>query len=163
VTWATFSADGQRVVTASQDGTARIWEAETGQPISPPLRHGQAVRFAVFGPDGYRVLTTCEDDRCRVWDVSPDARPAEDLVTLAELRSGHRIDRTGTVFPLGADEYMRRAETLRTKYPNDIDATPAAARTWRLQQIRDCMSDGDLRAANLHFWWLVAEAALAGK
>jgi hypothetical protein len=36
---AQFSADGQRVVTASEDKTARVWEAATGKPIGEPLRH----------------------------------------------------------------------------------------------------------------------------
>jgi WD40 repeat protein len=159
VTWAAFSPDGRRVVTASQDGTARAWEADTGQPVSPALRHGQVVRFAVFSPDGHRLLTTCEDDRFRVWDLSPDARPAEDLVALAELRSGQRIDRTGAVFPLAVDEHVRRAAALWAKYPGEFTLPPEGARAWRRQEIRDCVSEQNLRAADFHYWWLVAEAA----
>ena len=32
-----FSADGKRVVTASFDKTARIWDARTGEPIGKPM------------------------------------------------------------------------------------------------------------------------------
>ena len=32
-----FSPDGKRIVTASADKTARLWDAETGEPISTPL------------------------------------------------------------------------------------------------------------------------------
>ncbi len=39
VEYACFSRDGRLVVTASADQTARIWEAATGKPITPPLRH----------------------------------------------------------------------------------------------------------------------------
>ena len=35
---AAFSPDGQRIVTASQDKTARLWDAATGKPIGEPLR-----------------------------------------------------------------------------------------------------------------------------
>ena len=35
---AAFSPDGKRIVTASSDKTARIWDAATGQPIGEPLR-----------------------------------------------------------------------------------------------------------------------------
>src|SRR5262249_9159777 len=31
--------DGQRIVTASRDRTARIWNAATGEPIGEPMEH----------------------------------------------------------------------------------------------------------------------------
>ena len=38
VSSAAFSPDGKRIVTASWDKTARLWDAETGKPIGEPLR-----------------------------------------------------------------------------------------------------------------------------
>ena len=35
---AAFSPDGKRIVTASVDKTARIWDAATGKPIGEPLK-----------------------------------------------------------------------------------------------------------------------------
>jgi WD40 repeat protein/serine/threonine protein kinase len=66
---AAFSPDGRRVVTASRDHTARVWDAVTGDPISPPLRHGDIVWKAVFSPDGRRVVTASRDGTARVWDA----------------------------------------------------------------------------------------------
>ena len=34
-----FSPDGRTAVTASTDGTARLWDASTGEPRRTPLRH----------------------------------------------------------------------------------------------------------------------------
>jgi hypothetical protein len=127
------------------------------------LRHGQAVRFADFTPDGYHLLTTCEDDRCRVWDVSPDARPTADLVALAELSSGHRIDGTGAVFPLKPEEHLQRAVSLWARYANELTTPAPTVRAWRRKEILDCMTEGNLEAAEFHYWWLVAEAALEKK
>ena len=36
---AAFSPDGTRVVTASDDKTARVWDAATGKPLGEPMRH----------------------------------------------------------------------------------------------------------------------------
>ena len=35
---AAFSPDGKRIVTASADKTARLWDADTGKPIGEPLK-----------------------------------------------------------------------------------------------------------------------------
>ena len=41
--WAAYSPDGSRLATASEDRTARIWDATTGAPITPPLQHRHQV------------------------------------------------------------------------------------------------------------------------
>lgn len=66
---ALFSPDGQRVVTASRDNTARVWDVITGQPITPPLRHAGAVESAEFDPNGLQVVTAAGDRTARIWDA----------------------------------------------------------------------------------------------
>jgi WD40 repeat protein/tetratricopeptide (TPR) repeat protein len=65
-----FSPDGSRVLTASEDGTARVWDAATGQPLAPPMKHEKRVFHAEFSSDGRRVLTASEDGTARVWDAA---------------------------------------------------------------------------------------------
>jgi hypothetical protein len=67
---AAFSPDGTRVVTASSDNTARVWDAATGQPLTRPLEHQSAVWSAAFSPDGTRVVTASSDKTARVWDAT---------------------------------------------------------------------------------------------
>ena len=65
---AEFSPDGTRVVTASLDGTARLWDSRTGKEVTIPLVHGDAVAAATFSPDGARVVTASADQTARIWD-----------------------------------------------------------------------------------------------
>ena len=66
---ARFSPDGKRIVTASEDFTARVWEAATGKLLLPPLQHRAQVYEACFSADGRWIVTTCRDGTARVWDA----------------------------------------------------------------------------------------------
>jgi WD40 repeat protein len=71
VTSASFSRDGKRVVTASDDSTARVWDLSGPTPVSTVLAgHTDKVRSASFSPDGKRVVTASSDNTARVWDLS---------------------------------------------------------------------------------------------
>ncbi len=67
---AAFSPDGRHVVTASLDKTARVWDAATGEPVTPPLEHEGEVQYAEFSPDGQRVVTASADHKARIWDAT---------------------------------------------------------------------------------------------
>jgi len=69
VLYAAYSPDGTKIVTASADHTARLWDASTGRQLIPPLQHDEDVLMAEFSPDGKRVVTGSEDHTARVWDV----------------------------------------------------------------------------------------------
>jgi WD40 repeat protein len=62
-----FSADGRCFVTASDDGTACVWDSLSGTPITPFLKHGAPVATAVFSPDGHHIITACADGTARLW------------------------------------------------------------------------------------------------
>ena len=69
VVWsAVFSPDGRRVLTASDDKTARLWEAESGKLLATFQGHTDTVNSAVFSPDGMRVLTASDDKTARLWE-----------------------------------------------------------------------------------------------
>ena len=61
--------DGSRILTWSDDHTARLWDAKTGRPIGPALRHDGAVIGAAFSEDESLILTWSRDKTARLWDV----------------------------------------------------------------------------------------------
>src|SRR5262245_38535212 len=65
---AAYSNDGKRVVTASSDRTARLWDAETGAEIAVLRGHESAVVSAAFSPDDKQVVTrSLLDSTARLW------------------------------------------------------------------------------------------------
>ena len=85
-----FSPDGSRIVTASWDRTARIWDAKTGGTLAILSGHSAHVWNAVFSPDGSRIVTISRDLTARIWD----ARTGAALATL----SGHSDDLNSAAF-----------------------------------------------------------------
>ncbi len=52
-----FSPDGQRMVTGSEDGTAKVWAAGTSRELFTLKGHKNHVLSVAFSPDGRRILT----------------------------------------------------------------------------------------------------------
>jgi WD40 repeat protein len=68
---ASWNKDGSRVLTASWDGTARIWDAQTGQEIFG-VQHDGPVNQAMWNQDASQILTASDDGTARVWDVDKE-------------------------------------------------------------------------------------------
>jgi hypothetical protein len=68
---ASFSPDGSRIVTASYDRTARVWDARTGAEVLSLKGHTDRVSAASFSADGSRILTASWDNSVKVWDSRP--------------------------------------------------------------------------------------------
>ncbi|HYN21851.1 MAG TPA: hypothetical protein VE078_12890 [Thermoanaerobaculia bacterium] len=91
VTAASFSPDGRWVVTASEDKTARVWEAASGQPVGKLLRHDKEVTAASFSPDGRWVVTASWDGTARVWEAAsgrPLGKPLRHHSDYGEVYAG---------------------------------------------------------------------------
>jgi eukaryotic-like serine/threonine-protein kinase len=80
VSGAAFSRSGERLVTWSRDGIARVWDGHTGAAVSEPMVHsGAAIRAAAFSPDGRRVATAANDGTARIWDARTGQPVAEPM------------------------------------------------------------------------------------
>jgi WD40 repeat protein len=71
-----FHRSGEPIVTASEDGTVRLWTLD-GTRLGT-LRHARAVKTAKFNSAQDRLVTTSGDGTARIWDI----RTREELAVL---------------------------------------------------------------------------------
>jgi hypothetical protein len=63
-----WSPDGNRLATASWDGTTKVWEATGGRELFTLKGHTTMVNTVSWSPDGKRLVTAGNDATAWVWD-----------------------------------------------------------------------------------------------
>jgi WD40 repeat protein len=119
-----FDRKGDRLTTASQDGTVRLWSLATGEELARlENQDGAGVRKVVFSPDGRRLAGEGLDNVVFLWDLDTSGEPIrlehEDTVTdVAFSPDGTRLataslDKTVRLWDPRTGE---RLETLEHSY-----------------------------------------------
>ena len=67
-----FSPDNQKLATASEDKTAQIWDAKTGNFLHELQGHTDGLFSVAFSPDGQQLATASRDLTVSLWTVTPD-------------------------------------------------------------------------------------------
>lgn len=101
---ASFSRDGQQVVTASRDRSAMTWELESGKQLLT-LREGHSFTTSVglFFPDRKKLLTSAVDNTVRIWDIATGAEMAGLRLTGTGLRGAVALSSDGRWILTGSD------------------------------------------------------------
>jgi WD40 repeat protein len=123
-----FSPNGKLLATASQDGTAILWDVATGKALRTFQGHRGGVQDVAFSPDGQRLATASIDRTVMLWDVTTGNR----LVTLYGHTDGDGY--TGQVWsvtfsPNGQQLATASADRTVRRYVLPIENLLALAQT----------------------------------
>ncbi|MCL4181641.1 MAG: protein kinase, partial [Verrucomicrobia bacterium] len=73
LTFAAFSPDGRRILSASKHGDVCIWSIDDPAHAVRTTGHQREVVFAEWSPDGGEVLTCGSDEQALIWDSATGA------------------------------------------------------------------------------------------
>lgn len=97
LTDASFSNDGKKILTASQDGTVKIWDARTGALLNTLSGYSITLNDANFSKDGSKIILACSDSTAKLWSqregkLANEILGAAGNVTVAQYsEDGERI------------------------------------------------------------------------
>jgi WD40 repeat protein/ABC-type sugar transport system substrate-binding protein len=73
VAWSPAGAGRARIASASEDRTAKVWDADSGRLEQVLGGHRDRLRCVAWSPDGARLATASYDGTARVWDAAGGA------------------------------------------------------------------------------------------
>ena len=118
------------LLTASEAGTAHLWDIRSRLEVGLPLRHENRLRSATASADGSRILVVEEGAGIAwIWDVvTGTATDARALAELAEVIGGHVIDTSGELTETTPRDRQARLAELRERANRDTEvASPVDA------------------------------------
>ncbi|MBD2651131.1 nSTAND1 domain-containing NTPase [Nostoc foliaceum] len=114
---ASFSPDGKRIVTASFDGTARVWNL-SGRQLAEIKGHTSSVNSASFSPDGKHIVTASFDGTVRVWDLF--GKPLAELKGHTKQLTSDSFSPDGKRIVIGSSDNTARVWNLSGKLLTEI-------------------------------------------
>jgi WD40 repeat protein/serine/threonine protein kinase len=127
-----FNRDGSLALTSAGDSTARLWDAKTGEPLTPSLQANSLSRGAAFLASGRSWAWTGSG----VWvdELNEEKGSIEALRASAESAAGRTLSASGAEIALSAEEIEARFAKSHTKAQQmlppgyaDFDRATAAA------------------------------------
>lgn len=124
-----FSPDGQRIVTRSEDQTAKVWDAAKGQEVLTLKGHTAPVTSVAFSPDGNRVFSWDAQNNMLAWSTTT-GRPVDPVNPPARLQD--RMARSPDGF-LRAEAQRNTVAVRDTRLPPSDNFWPFPDRNERIR------------------------------
>jgi WD40 repeat protein len=127
---ATFNRQVPRESTAADGGIVGVWELATSKLLAPLWPHRDSVFSLDVSPDGTLLLTAGADGVAHLWPLRPAEQSVEELVRVAQLLSGRRIDHAVNLVALDAATLRREFLDLRDQHAACLSTSPEDAANW---------------------------------
>lgn len=144
-----FSADGWFIVAYSQDKFVRVWDAATGEAVTPLLPHQDHVEEALVTATP-QLVTVSMQCVVRVWNLAQPIYPARDLTDYARLLAGGSLERADSPRPADAAELAALLHSLCSRQPGLFATSSNHLREWHLRQAQEPLTLGQAQAAVFH-------------
>jgi WD40 repeat protein len=141
-----FSSDGRWIGSASGDGNVRVWDSQTGFPLTPPLACERNQSQIIFLPNSLNFVTVQSSTRAWLWTPPQTDMSPEDAVAL-----GHLLNSDLRV--AGQPDTKRIAEmwqNLKQKFPDRFSTSPAQIARWHSKQRQLAQSQSNETAMAFH-------------
>lgn len=137
-----FTPDGERVVTASSDQTARLWDVAQSVELRRYTQHtGPLYCLAVSG-DGRTLVTGSQDNTLRVWDL-PLSQPLRRFAEHATPVRGFVLSPDGRSLLSVSDDKTFRIHDLLMATPGGPVPTPTILRPGHTAEVLSIATRSD--------------------
>ncbi|MEO8493707.1 MAG: protein kinase, partial [Planctomycetota bacterium] len=151
-----FGRNGDWLLTASRDMTARVWESRTGKPVMPAWTQSGWPTQLLVTPAGDAVALAGLMESIQIRHVAHMAEfdgsslNSADLKTLGEIVSGQTLLRRSGPVNLHTAEWLERWQQFRKSHPefHAFECATADAAPWYREQAA--------RAEQAHSWYAAA-------
>jgi serine/threonine protein kinase/WD40 repeat protein/tetratricopeptide (TPR) repeat protein len=134
-------AEDRLVVLKMPDGSLRVHDSESGEPVTGVLPVDGIPQKVAFLED-WQLEIVDEKGQSKVWDLSPEVRPTEDLMRLVQVLTGRRLDEQGVLKAVGLQELAQSWQHLRERYPKSFHIGPEDIEQWHEQAAQSCEAAG---------------------
>ena len=115
-----YSPDATRIASGSNDGTIRIWDAETFEQVAVLRGHESYVHSVAFSPDGTMLASGSGDGTIRIWDSVPPAMRWQQIQEARQFRReaeplvDNLLEELGD--PLDVADHLRADDTFSDSF-----------------------------------------------
>eukprot|EP01047_Picozoa_sp_COSAG01_P002147 COSAG01_NODE_55_length_31115_cov_105.202533_4_plen_175_part_00 len=93
---AKFCRDGEKIVSASEDRTVKVWNLSTGECQLSLKGHKKSVTSAEFSFDGQKIVSTSQDKTVRVWSAATgECNKQKDIIRHEKSVNSAQISKKG--------------------------------------------------------------------